>query len=162
MARRTDYPEPRSVQRTGNYPYRFVEYEDFAVPTGWTLPRPFVAQWLEIATDGVVTVKANRTGYAWDGCTPKFSVFNLFIAGVPDGHVDYRTSLPFTYRASMVHDALYQYLDTIPVSKKRVDQLFLTLMGDFKPRHIYYFFVRHFGGRGVVQRGLDTTPPGPA
>ena len=100
-----------------------------------------------------MTVKANE-GYSWDGCTPKRSFLNLSIIGVPDGHIDYRTMRPFTYHASLVHDALYQYLDTIPVRKKEVDWLFLIMLGDFKLRWIYYVMVRLFGGRGVKQLGI--------
>jgi len=148
------YPRPRHKERKGDFPYIFKEMVDFQYQTDWRLKAPFVAEWLEISVDGLVTVKANTTGYAWDGCTPKVSLLNLAIVGVPDGHVDYRTMKPFTYRASMVHDALYQYLDTIPIKKRDVDLLFLKMMGDFKLRHVYHFFVKYFGGRGVVQRGV--------
>ena len=113
-----------------------------------------MSKWLEISTDGLITVKANENGYAWDGCTPKFDILNLWVVGVPDGHVDYRTDKPYTYRASMVHDALYQYLDTIPVTKDAVDRLFLEMLGDFKLRWLYYPAVKCFGAWGVVQRGL--------
>jgi hypothetical protein len=62
--------------------------------------------------------------------------------------------LPYTYHASLVHDALYQYLDTIPVTKDQVDRLFLKMLGDFRLRSIYYFFVKHFGAMGVEQHGI--------
>ena len=148
------YPKPRTKQRTGNYPYVFVQRTNYSVPTGWILDKPYVAEWLQISVHGVLTVKANKTGYAWDGCTPKRSLFNLWVVGAPDGHFDHRTGKPFTYYASMVHDALYQYLDTIPVPKKEVDRLFLKMLGDFKARWFYYSMVRLFGGRGVKQRGI--------
>jgi hypothetical protein len=141
------YPEPRTRIRKGNHPYKFKITEDFEYPdTGWSLDHQFVAKWLEIDTDGKLKVKANESGYAWDGCTPKKSIFNLLIIGTPDGHIDYRTMQPFTYHASMVHDVLYQYLDSVPVTKKQIDRLFLKMLGDFKPRYIYYLFVRLFGG----------------
>lgn len=102
----------------------------------------------------MVTVKANESGYAWDGCTPKWSLLNLVIVGVPDGHVDHRTMKPFTYHASLVHDALYQYLDSVPVPKAEIDRLFLKMLGDFKLRRLYYLAVKYFGGRGVKQKGI--------
>jgi len=103
-----------------------VIHEDYTYKeSGWRLAQPFEAEWLRIGLSGEITIKANQQGYAWDGCTPKRSLLNLAIIGVPDGHVDYRTGLPYTYHASLVHDALYQYLDTIPVTKSQVDQLFL-------------------------------------
>ncbi len=127
--------------------------------TGWVLQEEFVSEWLHISKEGVVTVKANQNGYAWDGCTPKISVFNLSVIGVPDGHVDYRTMKPFTYYASLVHDALYQYLEFVPVSKAQVDRLFLKMLKEFKPRRFYYLAVKHFGGRGVVQRNVQGSKP---
>jgi len=148
------YPQPREIVRKGNFPYIFKIYADYVYDTGWILENPFISEWLEISKSGRLTVKANKNGYAWDGCTPKWSVFNLFVVGTPDGHVDHRTMEPYTYRASLVHDALYQYLDTVPVTKDKIDRLFLKMLGDFKLRKIYYYGVKWFGGRGVVQRGI--------
>ncbi|WP_119395721.1 hypothetical protein [Salinibius halmophilus] len=153
------WPEPRSKQRKGNYPYKFKIDKDYQYHnTGWQLSQPFDSKWLHISCEGVVTVKANDTGYAWDGCSPKFSVLNLWVLGTPDGHVNYRTMKPYTYYASMVHDALYQYLDSIPVSKYQVDRLFLQMLGDFQLRYPYYWAVRLFGGVRVKQLGLPETP----
>ncbi len=150
------YPKPREIIRKGNFPYIFRIKEDYPCPyeTGWVLKESFIAEWLEISTTGDVKVKANAGGYAWDGCTPKWSVLNLFVIGTPDGHIDHRTMKPYTYRASLVHDALYQYLDTVPVTKAQIDIVFLKMLGDFRLRKIYYFFVKHFGGRGVIQHGI--------
>lgn len=74
--------------------------------------------------------------------------------GTPDGHIDHRTMKPYTYYASLVHDVLYQYLDSVPVSKAQIDRLFLQMLGDFKLRKLYYFCVKHLAGRGVIQHGL--------
>lgn len=152
-----NWPLPRTQVRKGNFPYRFKIRKDYVCESGWQLTRPFHAQWLELSTSGRIRVKANAGGYAWDGCTPKWSLLNLCIIGVPDGHLDYRTMKPYTYHASLVHDALYQYLDSVPVAKQDIDLLFLKMLGDFRLRRAYYFAVRHFGGRGVTQRGLEST-----
>ncbi|MBX9913473.1 MAG: DUF1353 domain-containing protein [Pseudomonadaceae bacterium] len=158
----TSFPCPRVRMRKGNFPYIFIDPQDFTQATDWRLDKAFNAQWLTISCDGLITVKANSSGYAWDGCSPKFDIFNLLVIGTPDGHIDYRTNRPYTYRASMVHDALYQYLDSIPISKREVDRLFLQMLGDFKLRHAYHFFVTYFGGRGVKQRGLSAPRIKPA
>ena len=148
-------PTPISKKRMGNYPYKFKIKDDYEYSdTKWDMTQEFDSRWLNISVDGKVTVKANEKGYSWDGCTPKMSILNLFMVGVPDGHVDYRTMQPYAYFASMVHDALYQYLDTVPVTKKQIDQLFLKMLGDFKPRYVYYIFVRLFGGRGIKQKNV--------
>lgn len=149
------YPQPIHKPRRGNFVYKFIIMKDYVYrDTGWILDEPFEAQWLEISKQGCITVKANETGYAWDGCTPKWSFLNLAIIGVPDGHIDLRTGKPYTYYASMVHDALYQYLDSVPVTKARIDKLFHKMLGDFKLRDLYYFCAKRFGGVGVVQRGI--------
>lgn len=90
---------------------------------------------------GVLTIKS---GYAWDGCTPKWSVFGLFILGTPDGHVNYRTGLPFCYYPSLVHDCLYQYGIG---SRLEADRLLLKMLRDagFPLARVYYCAVRVFG-----------------
>ncbi|HGS4561617.1 TPA: hypothetical protein ACMDVM_003694, partial [Vibrio cholerae] len=149
-----NWPKPREIVRKGSFPYIFKIEEDFTYQTPWNLKQPFVSEWLEISIDGLIRVKANDTGYSWDGCTPKYSFLNLWIIGVPDGHIDYRTMKPYTYYASLVHDALYQYLDNVPISKADIDLLFFEMLGDFKLRKLYYFFVSRFGGMGVVQNRI--------
>jgi len=145
-----DYPKPREIIRKSNFPYKFKIMEDYIYDdTGWIIDKPYISEWLEISKSGQIKVKANEYGYAWDGCTPKWSFLNLIIIGTPDGHIDYRTMKPYTYYASLVHDALYQYLDTVPISKNKIDLLFLEMLGDFKLRYIYYFAVKYFGGMGI-------------
>jgi hypothetical protein len=100
---------------------------------------------LILRTDGTITV---TRGYAWDGCTPKFCLFDLSV-GVPDGVVHARTGKPKTYYASLIHDALYQFLpDDLPLTRRQADDCFLRLLArdDFAPRYIYYAAVRLLGG----------------
>ncbi len=100
---------------------------------------------LSLRKDGMIIVKK---GYAWDGCTPKFCLLDISF-GIPDGVVDSRTGKPKTYYASLVHDALYQFLpDGLPLVRKQADNCFLKLMNEtgFFFRYIYYAAVRIFGG----------------
>lgn len=100
---------------------------------------------LEIRRNGEIRV---LSGYAWDGCTPKFSVWDI-VFGIPDGIPNERTKKPKTYYASLFHDALYQFLDAgLPISRKDADQIFLELMtrDHFAPRQLYFLAVRLFGG----------------
>jgi len=100
---------------------------------------------LEILPDGDARV---LTGYAWDGCTPKFSFFDIVI-GTPDGVPNQVTKKPKAYYASLLHDALYQFLDAeLPLSRAQADRLFLEILtrDRFAPRRIYYVAVRVFGG----------------
>ncbi len=115
----------------------FHENLVFADKTG--VPR------LELRQGGRIRVLA---GYAWDGCTPKICLFDILV-GTPDGVVDTRTGRPKTYHASLVHDALYQFLpDGSPVTRRVADRCFLRLMTDtgFVFRYVYFVAVRIFGG----------------
>lgn len=92
-------------------------------------------------------------GYAWDGCSPKFCFFDILL-GTPDGVVDARTGRPKTYYASLVHDALYQFVpDGLPFKQHDADRCFLRLMEatGFRLRIPYFLAVWIFGG--LVWRG---------
>ncbi len=91
--------------------------------------------------------------YAWDGCTPKGCLFDL-VFGTPDGVIDARTLKPKTYYASLVHDAMYQFLlDGLPYKRVQVDRYFLRLMREtgFRLRGAYWLAVRLFGWLAVAQ-----------
>lgn len=111
-----------------------------------------------------------RCTYAWDGCTPKRFFFWFAILGTPDWWqvVENVTTLDEknncvqksvfwqqAHHASLVHDALYQYLDSIPIAKRDVDrQFFEMLLDSGMPRllaGIYHFFVRHFGAGDIKE-----------
>ena len=99
---------------------------------------------LELRKNGEITVLKD---YAWDGCTPKFCLFDV-VFGVPDGVVHKITKRPKTYYVSLIHDILYQFLDDgLPLSRKDADDCFLQLMreSDFALSQIYYWVVRWFG-----------------
>jgi len=125
--------------------------QDFSWESGFTFTDDFAFKdkagivRLVLLRDGKVTV---NKGYAWDGCSPKICIFDVLI-GTPDGAVDSRTRKPKTYYASLVHDALYQFLpDGVPLTRKQADGCFLRLMTEtgFAPRHLYHLAVRIFGG----------------
>jgi hypothetical protein len=141
----------------------------------WESPYPQERDWafqdkkghtrLLITTEGVITV---TRGYAWDGCTPKLCVFDLLV-GTPDGAVHAKTGRPKTYYASLIHDALYQFLpDGLPMTRAQADRCFLILMreSDFMLSGLYYWAVR-LGGwltlpltrsiRGTAGRSVDVT-----
>lgn len=110
--------------------------------------------------------------YAWDGCSPKAWFLWLTLCGVPDWKR--RLSEVLTLRpngtvykkivfwqkahhASLVHDALYQYLHRIPIAKAKVDRLFYQMLIDsgFTPwtATFYFWGVRLFGGGNVQRNG---------
>jgi hypothetical protein len=96
---------------------------------------------LIIETGGKVTV---TKGYAWNGCTPKFFLFDLLF-GTPDGAVYIPSGRPKAYYASLVHDALYQFLgENSPVTRRQADDAFLRLLGEskFRLRWFYWAAVR--------------------
>lgn len=102
--------------------------------------------------------------YAWDGCTPKLFFYWLVVFGTPDwwtvertietidraGRItDKKVLWQVAHHASLVHDALYQYLEHIPIDKKEVDQLFRDMLveaGLCRPiAAVYHWFVCTFG-----------------
>jgi len=112
---------------------------------GWAFADRSGQRRLEILPNGDARVFAR---YAWDGCTPKFSVWDL-VFGTPDGIPNEKTKKPKTYYASLLHDVLYQFLDAeLPLSRAQVDRVFLEILtrDKFAPRQIYYAAVRIFGG----------------
>jgi hypothetical protein len=125
---------------------------------------------LIIEKSGMITV---TRGFSWNGCSPKFCVFDILV-GTPDGTVYATTGRPKTYYASLVHDALYQFLpDGLPIRRREADRFFLTLLAEseFAPRWIYWLAVRLAGGviwratrrkrknRGERQRFSELMPP---
>ncbi|RXJ74388.1 hypothetical protein CS022_04090 [Veronia nyctiphanis] len=101
----------------------------------------FKNDWLMIK-DTTLTINA---GYAWDGATPKWQPFGLFTVGTPDGAL--RFNLPWTYQATLVHDALTQFRDTLPLSKRQVTQIFDDQLYELKwpLRKLYVWAVDRFG-----------------
>ena len=80
---------------------------------------------LVVEASGCITVLAR---YAWNGCSPKFCVFDI-LWGTPDGVVHARTGRPKTYFASMIHDALCQFLPYgLPYNRPEADFFFFRLM----------------------------------
>jgi hypothetical protein len=85
--------------------------------------------------------------YTWNGCSPKFCILDLLL-GTPEGAVYKPTGKPKTYYASMVHDALYQFLDAdAPITREQADHCFLKLMeeSEFVLAGLYWFQARVFG-----------------
>lgn len=103
--------------------------------------------WLKILHDGTLIVSKE---YAWDGCTPKIKIGN-FLFGIWDGRTF--EGFPVTYRASLLHDVLYQFRHLgIPLSRREIDKLFLSLMPKFKLKYLYYLAVRIFGSLSAIIR----------
>jgi len=98
---------------------------------------------------GGITIKKR---YTWDGCTPKLSVFDLFVFGTPDGILSRITNKPKAYYASLVHDALYQFLpemeDSDGITRRDADDIFRSILvkHEFVPNGVYWLAVRLFGG----------------
>lgn len=117
---------------------------DFEYQTGLKTEY-FESDWLTIYKDGRIKVHKD---YAWDGCSIKIDVLDLFVAGTPDGVLNIRTMKPKTYYASLVHDALYQYMGYHGISRKQADLIFRKIMKEnkFLLRGIYYSVVRLIGG----------------
>ena len=113
----------------------------------------FNSKWLEILSDGTIRVKK---GYAWDGCSIKWNILDLAVIGTPDGVINIETMKPKAYYASLVHDALYQYMGYHSITRKGADKIFLRILREnkFIPAKIYYYAVRIFGGIGFINKKM--------
>lgn len=132
-----------------NYTYNLSRHLAADWHEGWAFVDRNGQRRLEIHPNGDAVV---LDGYAWDGCTPKFSVADI-VFGTPDGIPSEVTKKPKTYYASLLHDALYQFLDAdLPLSRKQADAVFMEIMrrDRFAPLWIYFYAVRAFGGLSRV------------
>ncbi|MFA6505827.1 MAG: hypothetical protein WCT14_07005 [Treponemataceae bacterium] len=142
----------------GIWLYRLEETQSFVVPEAAGFP--FEAPWLRIeGGTGRLSIPAC---YAWDGCTPKFRVFDLGYVGTPDGVVDKVIGRPKTAFASLVHDALYQYYGSHGIPRKIIDRIFYRLLKEarFSCAGIYYFAVRAVGWIFFIGAGIKAVDGG--
>lgn len=117
------------------------------------------------------TVKYDHStmrAYAWDGCSPKIWFYWFILIGTPDlwhkkqeiRQLSYPSNKPpiikiwqLAHHASLVHDALYQYLGEHGISKHETDLLFYQMLcesGLYKiVAKIYHIAVICFGGYGI-------------
>ena len=137
-----------------------LETADFAWSSGH--PVPYNMEFFDeggkkrlvIEKDGKITV---TQGYSWDGCTPKLCFFDILL-GTPDGVVHKDSGKPKTYYASLIHDALYQFLVEMPkvaqITRRDADNFFFRIMEEyeFAPRWVYWIAVRLFGGLAMSTR----------
>ncbi len=130
--------------------WKFVSNEDFIHKTKILEGVTCEFEWLKIEEDGTITVKGSYgRGYAWDGCTPKWNAIDI-TWGNFDGklfHFGKGNYKPYTYYASMIHDVLYQYKRSAPISRKEADDIFYEVLKntDFMWSRTYYIGVRMFG-----------------
>ena len=128
--------------------YIYCIREDYRYQSSIT-GREFENEWFELASDGVSIIKGtNYKGYAWDGCSPKFKIKDIYI-GIPEAVLNSSSGQSKTYYASLIHDVFYQFSREARafVKRKEVDGEFYAILkrDDFRFAGLYYFFVRLFG-----------------
>jgi len=128
--------------------YIYCIRENYGYPSSIT-GREFENEWFKLAPDGVIIIKGtNYQGYAWDGCSPKFKIKDIYI-GIPEAVLNFGTGQSKTYYASLIHDVFYQFSKEVRafVKRKEVDREFYAILkrDDFRYVVFYYFSVRLFG-----------------
>lgn len=128
--------------------YVYCIKEDYPYKSSIT-GRQFENEWLRLDPDGTITVKGtNRRGYAWDGCSPKAKIGDIYF-GTSEAVLNDDTRQPKTYYASMIHDVFYQFNKDVKsfVSRKEVDWEFYNILkrDGFRFAKAYYYGVRAFG-----------------
>jgi len=130
-------------RRKGVYKFLITEDVDYR---DTTISKDYENDWIKVEESGNIRVKGSfGDGYAWDGCTPKFNILDIFLFGTPDGRINVNTGKPVTYYASLIHDILCQFSNEIGITRKQADQVFLKYLGDFQLRLLYYAAVRTYG-----------------
>lgn len=111
--------------------------------------RTFDNMWCALHEDGTVIVKGTYyRGYAWDGCSPKVKIKDLYF-GACEGVLNFDTRHSKTYYASLIHDVFYQFSPEVRsfIARKEVDDEFYSLLkrDGFRCASLYYAAVRLFG-----------------
>lgn len=111
--------------------------------------REFENEWFRLSLDGEVLIKGTHyKGYAWDGCSPKGKIKDLYI-GTGEAVLNWETGKSKTFYASLVHDVFYQFSkDVRPfIKRKEVDREFRKILerDNFSFARFYYYAVRCFG-----------------
>lgn len=111
--------------------------------------RAFENDWLRLDAGGIVLVKGSHyKGYAWDGCSPKFKLKDIYF-GTFEGVLNFDTGKSKTYYASLVHDVFYQFSRELKafIRRREVDREFYIILKNngFAQAKLYYIAVRLFG-----------------
>jgi len=106
-------------------------------------------EWFRLNKDGAVIVKGTKyKGYAWDGCSPKIKIKDVYI-GTLEAVLNFDTGQSKTYYASLIHDVFYQFSKDVKsfVSRKEVDREFYIILkrDKFAFAQLYYSVVRLLG-----------------
>jgi hypothetical protein len=128
--------------------YIYYIREDYRYQSS-IIDREFENEWLKLSKDGTIIVKGTyQKGYAWDGCSPKLKVKDLYL-GTGEAVLNWETGKSKTYYASLIHDVFYQFSkDVRPfIKRKEVDREFRDILkrDQFIFADLYYFSVRSFG-----------------
>ncbi|AGI25172.1 hypothetical protein H681_16520 [Pseudomonas sp. ATCC 13867] len=135
---------------------RFFYSEWLVVHDGRIIINPGPANVDLIAGTVSYDLACQRT-YAWDGCSPKVPFYWIATFGTPDWwdhlepvqclrHGQQKQRLmfwPVAHHASLVHDALYQFLNVAPVTKAEADELFHRMLLEAgMPRPLAWVYYR--------------------
>ena len=131
---------PKYFGATGNH-WRYALASEYGHTSPHMAGIDFENDWVTIRSCNMVI----KAGYAWDGCSPCFSILGLYYIGTPDG-VEH-LGVPATYHASLVHDALCQWRKEIFISKRASVAIFhdLLLQVRFPLAGLYAAAVAHLG-----------------
>ncbi|MFA5007919.1 MAG: hypothetical protein WC546_01730 [Candidatus Omnitrophota bacterium] len=128
--------------------YVYCIKEDYRYPS-LIKERVFENEWLRLERNGVVTIKgSNHKGYAWDGCSPKLKIKDIYV-GTFEGVLNLDTGQSKTFYASLIHDVFYQFSKEVKpfIKRREVDREFYIILKNngFRFAKFYYIAVRLFG-----------------
>ncbi len=130
------------------FPFKFVQTTDFHFQTDYLIGRECDFESLRITPDGTITVKS---GFAWDGVTPKFNFLHItwgWFDGMAVWHKRTGEFRPYSYYGSMLHSVLYYYKRCAPITRKEADLILYDALKEtgFMWAKPYYWLSRALGG----------------
>lgn len=146
----------------------FVWSSGTAFEQDWSCRDKNDVERLVIRRDGTFVVRAD---YGWDGCSPKYSIFDIALVGTPEGITNPKTLKCKTYYASLLHDALYQFMPEfkeakVPITYHFANRMLLKLLqeADFDLSRFYFWAVETYGERyakrtRIVRQNRGTVLP---
>lgn len=111
--------------------------------------------WVDIRHHSIMI----QPGYAWDGCSPAWRLPGGIWLGTPDGPL-MADGRPQTFYASLVHDALCQWAEEIPIPRSATVALFGEMLREagFPPWRVWLYAwavarlgPQFFGGDQLVE-----------
>lgn len=130
-------------------PWRYRTHEELVFHSPHLVGvRPFKNEWIEMDGQGRLIIAKD---YAWDGMSPTKYIrrWNYWLGPYQGGPDPVHKHLPYTWRASLVHDAFCQFRYEVPLKQSATVHIFEDMLKEcgfpLVLREAYVLAVDQFG-----------------